>query len=537
MTTDHLSDPADLSSGAGAGTSSAPRHRAKARLGLLLTLMCTALALVVGSISGLTLALPSIAAELGATQLELSYVVNIYALIFAGLLLPLGFASDRFSRRGFLIGGLVVFAVANIAGALVSDPTVLILWRGVAGIGAATIMPATLSVLVDAFPADRRAFAISVWAGVSGAGAMVGLLAAGLLLEVFYWGSFLIASGAVAALVALAALVIVPDSRNPDLHLDPVGGLLAFVGFSGLVLGIIEGPERGWSEPLTLLALGGGVVLLAAFVWVEAHQREPMLDVRLFRRRGLQAGAAVVFIQFVAAYVLFFLLPQFFQYVDGHTALGSALRLLPMVLGIAPASNFGPQLLERFGARAVATAGMAIMAGSYVLMALTAGDSYWPVAVALVLFGLGFGLSITPGTQLIIEGLPADRRTLSAAVNDVTREVGGAVGGAVAASLLLAVYTSELRTGGLPAEAARAAEEGPGTALGVARQLGPAGEALARSARDSFSSAFELSHLVGAALLVTGALLALTLAPRGVGQGSLDDDGVEKTEAESDVSR
>jgi EmrB/QacA subfamily drug resistance transporter len=501
-------------------------------LTLLLVLMCVALALVVGSISGLTLALPSIAADIGATQLELSYVVNFYALVFAGLLLPLGFAADKFSRKGFLLAGLVVFGAANLVGAFVDDPTTLIALRGVAGVGAATIMPATLSVLVDTFPPERRAFAISVWAGVSGGGAMLGLLLAGGLLEVFSWGSFLVVSGVIALAVAAAAVRIVPDSRQPSLSLDPLGGLLAFVGLTGLVLGIMEGPERGWTAPLTLTALIVGAVVTVAFVVVEARQSDPMLDVRLFRRRGLQAGAAVVFLQFVAAYVLFFLLPQFLQFVDGNSPLGAALRLLPMALGIAPASQFGPQLLARFGARNVATAGMSIMALAYLAIALTTGGAYWPTALALVVFGLGFGLSVTPGTQLIIEGLPADRRTLSAAVNDVTREVGGALGGALAASVLLGVYGARLSTEGLPPEVAETAEEGAGAALGIAEQLGPQGAALAQSAQDAFASGYEVGHFVGAGILALGALLAFLLAPKGVGQGEVA--GVEGLWSEPD---
>lgn len=486
-------------------------------LGLLLTLMCVALALVVGSISGVTLALPSIATATGATQLELSYVVNLYALVFAGLLLPLGFAADRFSRKGFLLAGLVVFGLANVVGAFVEEPVVLIALRGLAGVGAAVIMPATLSVLVDSFPPERRSFAVSIWAGVSGAGALAGLVLAGALLEYFWWGSFLVVSGVIAFVVAAAAAPVVTDSRNRDLHLDPVGGLLAFLGLSGFVLGVIEGPERGWTSPVTLTALIAGVVLLAAFVAFESRHGDPMLDVVLFRRRGLQAGAAVVFLQFLAAYVLFFLLPQFLQYVGGYSPLGAAIRLLPMALGIGPASAFGPQLLERFGVRAVATIGMLMMAGSYLSFAVLADGGYLGIALALVLFGLGFGLSVTPGTELIVEGLPADRRTLSAAVNDVTREVGGALGGALGASVLLGVYSSRLSTDRLSPEVASRAEESPGAALAIAEQSGAAGASLVESVRDAFTAAYEAGHLLGAAILLLGAGLAFWLAPRRVG--------------------
>jgi MFS family permease len=292
--------------------------------------MCVALALVIGANSSLSVALPDLAADLGATQTQLSYVVNIYALVFAALLLPIGIAADKFGRRGFLVAGLVVFGAASLASAYVDTAGAVIVLRGLAGLGAAAVMPATLSVLVDAFPPGRRTFAVSVWAGVSGAGAMLGVLLAGVMLELFWWGSVQVAYGVAAVAVALAALAVVPPSRNPALSLDAVGSVLALVGLFGLVLGIVEGPERGWTSPVTVTALVVGITALAAFVRWEASSHDPMLDVRLFRNPGLAAGSILVFLQFFAAFGFFYLAPQFLQFVQGHDALGAALRLLPL---------------------------------------------------------------------------------------------------------------------------------------------------------------------------------------------------------------
>lgn len=487
--------------------------RTSSPLAVLLALMCAALALVIGANSSLSVALPDLAADLGATQTQLSYVVNVYALVFAALLLPIGIAADKYGRRGFLVAGLALFGAASLASAYVGSVEAVIALRGVAGLGAAAVMPATLSVLVDAFPPERRTFAVSVWAGVSGAGAMLGVLLSGVMLELFWWGSVQVAYGVVAAVIAVAAVSVVPPSRNPALSLDAVGSVLALVGLFGLVLGVIEGPERGWSSPLTATALAVGVAGLAAFVGWEATTRDPMLDVRLFRDPGLAAGSVLVFLQFFAAFGFFFLAPQFLQFVQGHDALGAALRLLPLALGIGPASNLGPQLLARFGSRWVGAFGMGQMATAFVLFAQLGDGAYWRFAVTLVVFGFGFGLAITPGTQLIIDGLPADRRTLSAAVNDVTREVGGALGGAVAASVLVAVYGAELVTTGLPAPAAGAAEDGVAAALGIAEQLGPQGAALVASATQSFTSGYSAALLVGAAVLLVGAVVGGLLAP------------------------
>ncbi len=495
-----------------------PQNRPpRGSLTLLLVAMCAALALVIGAGSSLALALPDVAEATGATQTELTWVVNVYALAFAALLLPVGIAADRFGRRGALLLGLGVFAGASLVSGLVDDPALLIVLRGVAGAGAAAVMPATLSVLVDAYPPERRGRAISIWAGVSGAGALVGLLLAGLLLEVFWWGSVQVVYGVASFAVLVLCAALVPASRNPALSLDPVGGALALVGLGGLVYGVIEGPERGWTDALTLTGLVVGGAALVLFVVHELRSRAPMLDVRLFGSRGLSAGSALVFLQFFAAFGFFFLAPQWLQYVHALSPLQAALLLGFMAVGIGPASSLGPRLLDRFGARAVGAWGMGQMAVALLLLGLQAdGDApLWRFAAALVVFGAGFGLAVTPGTTLIIDGLPADRRTLSAAVNDVTREVGGALGGAVAASVLLAVYGARLAddVDALPAEAARTAEEGVAQALGVAAQLGPDGAALAAGALDSFAGGYAVALFVGAAVLLAGAVVCGLVAP------------------------
>src|SRR3954468_12355709 len=236
------------------------------KLGTLLAAMCSALALVIAAGSSLSLAMPDIARDTGATQTELTWMVNAYALVIAGLLLPFGILADRYGRRPALLIGLGVFATATLVSGALSDPLALVVLRGVAGAGAAAVMPATLSVLVDAFPADRRASAIGVWAAVSGAGAVLGLLLAGVLLQFAWWGSVQLATGSLALVALGGCAAVVPQSRNPGLRLDPLGSGLALLGLGGLVYGIIEGPVRGWDDGITVTALVTGGVLLVAFV-------------------------------------------------------------------------------------------------------------------------------------------------------------------------------------------------------------------------------------------------------------------------------
>lgn len=480
----------------------------------LLVFMCAALALVIKAGSSLSLALPDVAADTGATQTETTWVVNAYALVFAALLLPVGIAADKFGRRPALLIGLVIFGAASVASGLVDDPTLLIVLRGVAGIGAAAVMPATLSVLVDAYPPERRSRAISIWAGVSGAGALVGVVLAGLLLNWFWWGSIQLTYGIAALLIVVACALVVAPSRNPALSLDPAGAITSLFGLLGLVYAVIEGPERGWTDPLTLAAGGVGLLGLAGFILVELRVREPMLDVRLFRSPLLSAGAALVFLQFFAAFVFFLLAPQWLQYTHGLDALEASLALIPLAAGIAPASALGPVILNRFGPGAAGATGMTLMAAAFASFALQSqGDqSLWFFCLTLIGFGFGFGLAVTPGTTLIIDGLPADRRTLSAAVNDVTREVGGALGGAVGASVALAIYADKVRDGipaGTPPAVAEVVEDGMGQALGVASELPePTGGLVMRAATNAFGSGFAGGLWVSAAVLLLGAVVA-----------------------------
>lgn len=498
---------------------------------MLLVVMCVALALVIGAGSSLSLALPEIAAETGATQTELTWVVNSYMLVFAALLLPVGIAADRFGRRPALLMGLTLFALASVASGLVEEPSTLIALRGLAGVGAAAVMPATLSVLVDAYPEERRSAAVSIWAGVSGAGALLGIVIAGVLLDSFWWGSVQVVFGIAAGLVVLACAVVVPASRNPDLSLDLLGGALSLVGLAGVVFGVIEGPERGWTSTPVLTGLAVGGVTLVLFVVHELRSPDPMLDVRLFRSRLLSAGSILVFLQFFAAFGFFFLGPQWLQYVQGLGPLEASLWLTPLALGIGPASALGPRLLDRLGPGIVAAWGMTQMAIAFLGFAWQ-GDgerSLVVFAVTLVVLGFGFGLAITPGTTLIIGGLPEDRRTLAAAVNDVTREVGGALGGAVAASVLLAVYADELVAGlrgaQVPAEAVGVAEDGVAGALGAAEGLGPQGARLAQEALDAFSAGYSGALVVAAGTLALGAVVALVGARRTHESSSLDSTG------------
>lgn len=484
--------------------------------GLLITL-CAALALVVAGNSALAIALPDIAEDLGADQSELTWIIDAYALTFAALLLTAGLAADRIGRRTVLVAGLVIFGVASVGSAFSPDPLWFIVLRAVSGLGAAAVFPVTLSALIDAYPPERRTFAIAAWSGVSSAGAVAGTIVAGLLLEVFWWGSVQLLFGGVALALIIPSAVLVAQNRNPRLSPDPLAAVWSILALAGIVFAIIEGPRLGWTDPVTVIAFAIGAIGLVGFIVHQLRAREPSLDVRLFGDRGLAAGSLIVSIQFFASLALFVLIPQYLQIVEGLSPLLSALLLLVIPVGVGAGIGASVALAKRFGQRVPGAAGLALMGAGFMICALTlgGGTSLWMVSAGLLVFGIGFGMGITPGTELIIEGLPAKRRSIASAVNDITREVGGVLGIAILSSVLLASYRVQVAAAvaDLPQAAREVIESGAGAAIGAAEAFGPASEPIAVAVREAFTLGLSSALWIGAIVLLAGAILTAVIAP------------------------
>jgi EmrB/QacA subfamily drug resistance transporter len=478
---------------------------------------------VIAGNSALAIALPDIAADLGADQGELTWIIDAYALTFAALLLPAGIAADRVGRRTMLLWGLAVFGLAGVASAFAPDTAWLIGLRALAGVGAAATFPVTLSALIDAYPEERRGFAVAVWSGVSAAGAVLGTLVAGALLEVSGWGSVQLAFGLAALLLLPAVGVLVAQHRNAALSLDPLGALWSVVALTGLVFGVIEAPQVGWTSWKTLTALGVGAAGLVGFVLHELRTRAPALDVRLFRDRGLASGSLLVSLQFFASLGLFVLAPQYLQIVRELSPLQAAGALLVIPAGVGAGTALAPPLLSRVGAKLPGAGGLAAMAAGFAVLALAIAEvdssgaavRWWLPAAGLLVFGFGFGLAITPGTVLIIDGLPEDRRSVASAVNDITREVGGVLGIAVLSSVLISAYRDDigLSLATLPPQVQGPALDGAAAALAVAAGLGPDGTALAEAARSAFAAGLSAALWVGAGVLFAAATICAVLAP------------------------
>jgi EmrB/QacA subfamily drug resistance transporter len=483
---------------------------------LVLAAMCVALATVVSAVSSLNVALPDIARDLHATQTQLQWIVDAYAVVFAGLLLLAGALGDRLGRRRILLVGLAVFAIAALSGAFATSPGPLIAARAAMGLGAAAIMPATLSIITAVFPEAERDRAVSIWAGVAGGSALVGLLVSGALLEAFAWDSIFAFSAILGAIAFVGAAKLAPDSTREGAKLDVGGGVISALGLSALVYGIIEGPDRGWNDPVTLGAFALALVLIVAFVGWELRHRQPLLDPRLFRLAGFGAGTASITIQFFAFFGFIFVILQYVQFVLGYSPIEAGLALAPMAVLMMGLSPRVPRLLGRFGPRHIAPVGLVLMAGGFaVLSTAGTGSSYWLLLGALVLLGVGAALATTPATTAIVSALPPAKQGVASAVNDLAREVGGALGIAVLGSALIGRYQAGVpdAVAGVPAGLAHRAHEALPAALALAERLGPKGAAFAGQAQAAFVDGLDLAMLIAAASVLAAALFVLWRAP------------------------
>ena len=475
--------------------------------------------LVVVSVSSLNVAIPAIQRSLSASGAELQWIIDSYALVFAGLLLPAGAIGDRYGRREALLAGLAIFGIASLGGMLADTATALVVWRGVMGAGAAFIMPATLSIIATVFPPDERNRAIAIWAGFAGAGGAIGLISSGLLLEAAWWGSIFLLNIPLVIAMAIAVIAVVPTSRDEAATpLDPVGAVLSIIGLGMLVLAIIEGPEAGWLSATTLTTLGVAVGALTGFVLYELRTPHPMLDPRFFRIPRFSIGSGVITLAFFGIFGMFFVITQYFQFVQGLSALEAGVRILPYGLVLLVVAPRSAPLVDRFGARAVMVAGLAVAAAGFGLLSLSTPDTMYPqVAISLVLVALGVGLLMPPATSALVSSLPPAKAGVGSAVNDATREVGGALGIAVIGALVSVAYRASVGDAldGADPEIAEAGRDSIGSLLSVTADLDEATrQPLVDAAATAFTDGATLGMGVAAAILAVTAVLVATLYPR-----------------------
>ncbi len=466
------------------------------------------------TVSSVNVAIPTLADKLRPSDTQILWIVDAYGLVFAGLLLFAGSLGDRFGRKGALLAGLAVFAIASVACSQSSSANVLIGCRALMGVGAALIMPATLSLLTSVFPPQERSRAIAVWAGFAGAGGAIGPVMGGLLLSRFWYGSVFFIAVPIAAVAFAMIFVLAPNSKEQaSTALDPIGAALSIVGFSALLFSIIEGPENGWTSGLVLGGFALAVLSLVGFVAWERHTAEPMLDLSFFRNPRFTFSALGVTALFLAMFSTFFSLSQFLQYVRGYSALRSGIATLPFAFAMIFVAPRSASLAKTFGTKRCVTTGPVIAAaGLFGLSLFGSQTPYIAIALCLVVIASGMAITMPSFTAGILQSVPMHKAGVGSAVNDTTRELGGAIGIAVVGSVITSIYRSHVAPAlaTLPPTDATLARRNVGVAVRVARGLGgQQADGFLHSVREAFVAGAHVGFRVSAVIaLGVAAMLA-----------------------------
>jgi EmrB/QacA subfamily drug resistance transporter len=386
-------------------------------------------------------ALPSIQRDLGIGLSELEWTVNAYALTFAVLMLSGGKLADFFGRRRVFLLGLTVFTLSSLVCGLATSGEALIGARTVQGVGAALMMPATLSIISATFPPHQRGMAIGIWAGVSAMALAIGPLIGGLLTEHIDWSWIFFVNVPVGALGLLVGRLVIRESRDTseEQRLDIPGLLASGIGLFALTFALIEANAYGWGDPVIIGLLGLAAAGLAAFVWLELHQRTPMLDLSLFRSPTFAGANVVALLVTLAMFGVFFFMSIYMQNVLGYSAVETGAAFLPMtilIILIAPAAG---KFSDRIGSRWLMTAGMSLLAVSLVLFSRLGLDSgFWDIVPGLVVGGLGIATVMTPMTAAALGSVPVAKAGVGSGVLNTFRQVGGALGIAVMGAIVAA---------------------------------------------------------------------------------------------------
>ncbi len=503
----------------------------------ILAVLVVSLLVVVLDNTVLNIALPTIQADLGATQKELVWAVDSYILVFASLLFTWGVLGDRFGRKRVLTIGLTVFGLASAACAFSDTPTMLIALRGLMGVGGAAVLPVTLAIITVVFPPHERGKAIGAWAGAVGAAVALGPVLGGVLLEHpdwsswltgNDWGSVFLINVPIVAIGLVLILRIVPETRDPHpRRLDILGLVVSASGLILIVYGIIDASStRSWTAPSVIIPIAMGVVLIAFFLWAEARSDHASFDVTLFRNRGYAVSLAAVSLSFFALSGITFSLPFYLQLLRGYSTLEAGLCFLPFAVGQLIAAPRSAAMVARFGYRAVMTTGLILVAFALLGLARLQLDTpLWLVLVLFFVFGFGLGNVIAPGSTVMQNVLPLARAGAGSAVQNTVRQVAGALGVAVVGTMLATRYAANLNSAAAQSpvpvdpELLNVAQESIVAADMALTQAGQAGmpgaliDTFRSAAYDSFLNAAHLTSYISAAVAVIAALLVAFLLP------------------------
>ncbi len=495
------------------------------------TLIAICLAVTITSIDNtiMNVGLPSIVNGVGASQAQLQWLIDSYTIVFACLLLTMGAIGDKWGRHRTMMIGLVIFGGFSALASSADSANALILCRGLMGIGGALILPATLAILTNTFDGKERSKAIGVWSAVAGIGVAAGPLIGGFLLNHFWWGSIFLINVPICVVALVMGWFLVPPSKSShsSQRLDLFGAFLSVIALVGLLYGIIEIPEKGWTSPEVLVAIGFGLVFLVLFTWWELRCDEPMLDLNFFRNPRFSAASMTITINYFVMFGSTFLIVQYFQFILGYSPLKAGVMTAPVAVGLMATSPQAHRFVSRWGTTKVVIAGLIVCSGVMVCYGIESIISSDVGGIVVrTIFGCGLALTATPATESIMGALPRDRAGVGSAVNDTTRQIGGARGVAVIGSLFAWRYHASLADlSSLPAGAATAAQNSIGKAIQVASSL-PADQAtsLLDAAKAAYVSAMRIGVWTCAVILLVAAALAAKFLPStpGIAEEDLD---------------
>jgi EmrB/QacA subfamily drug resistance transporter len=489
-------------------------------------------ALLLGSLatmlntSVVNVALPRIASELQADGVQIDLIADGDSLALTALVLLFGAIGDKYGRKKMFVGGSLLLAIFSLFCSRAGTATELTLWRIAVGGASAMLFPTTLSMTTGLYPeVEQRAKAVAVWTGVAAVGAAIAPILSGWLLEAFDWPAIFLISVPIALVAGVVAWRLLPEQRDAEMPgIDWLGGLLAACTLAGLLLATILMPVEGVT-PVTLSALVLGVAGLLGFIWQERRTAHPLLDLEAFGNSRFSGGAAVVLLLFMALAGLMFLAAQFTQNVLGYSPLKAGFAQLPVTLGVIAMTPLNVPLAERFGPRKVAAMGLLLVAAGLGLVQWWTLDSgYLPIGASFALIGVGLGLAMAPATSSILGSLPLSQAGVASAVNDLTRDFGGALGVAVMGALASVTYGKAIQQvyegltpeqqASIPENVVRVARSSLTGALEIARAYpGPNADALVQVAREAFLGGQAKAAAAGAALALAGLVVAWFCLP------------------------
>ncbi len=491
-----------------------------ARRWWVLGVLCLSMTIIVMDNTILNVAIPSLIRDLDASNSQVQWIIDSYTIVFAGLLLTTGSLSDRFGRKGALQVGIVLFMLGSALSALATTATYLIVTRAFMGVGGALIMPSTLSLLTNTFRDPKeRGRAIAIWAGFSGVGVALGPVVGGLLLKHFSWSSVFWVNIPIGLAALVSGIFLLPTSREgKHSRLDPIGSILSMAGLGALLYGIIEVPVKGWSDPTVLAGFGVGIASVASFIAWELRTDHPMLDMKFFKNPRFTAANTAVTLTFFAMFGSLFLMAQYWQFVHGYSPLEAGIRLIPYALGMMFVAPLSARVVERIGSKRVMTIGLITVTTALLLMSLLSRDTPYVLAIwPFVLMSAGVGFTMPPATESIMGSLPRNKAGVGSAVNDTTRQMGGAVGVALIGSVVASIFSGRVdevaSTFGVTGSNLDKARSSLGGALSIAADLGEQANGFTIAVKEAFMDGLSAGLRLAALVVLSAAFVVWRYLP------------------------